>query len=507
MSKINQAALKRCIEIAHKAGSPKDQVRRFLEAGYIPLPWQWHFHSDARLADKQDGPVDIGLGGARGPGKSHAVLSQAAMDDCQRVDYLKGLFLRQTGIAAKESFDDLVDKVIVGHIKFKRTGSLLQFPNGSRILLGGFKDEKEIDKYIGIEYDFIIVEELNQLTKDKYDKLRGSLRTSKPDWRPRLYTSFNPGGIGHGFVKARYIIPFNERQETETRFIGSNYKSNPHLNKEYIDYLESLEGDLGRAWREGDWDLFAGQVFHEWRRNTHVIKPVIPRGDFQDVLWLDWGYAKTSAFAATLNSIANLSTDDGQKYNQIITYKEWYGNQQSPREWARKIYDDCLKMGKHPRRGKSDPAMHSPLQSGGNSIANTMMDEWKKLNKGESWCTIERGSNSGRNSRVNRVGMMHEWFSINPVTGLPYWVATESCNNFNRSIPELVHDENLVEAYDTTGDDHMADQASYGLESVRFISVKPGSYSALTKRKKKQLPTDEHGLPVLNSRTFFGSVE
>ena len=110
--------VKACIRAAHEAGSPSDQTQRFMSVGYTPYPWQWHFHAACREADDSDGPVDVGLGGARGPGKSHAVLSQAALDDCQRVPGLKVLFLRQTGQSAKESFDDLVSKTLRGHIVY-----------------------------------------------------------------------------------------------------------------------------------------------------------------------------------------------------------------------------------------------------------------------------------------------------------------------------------------------------------------------------------------------------
>ncbi len=300
-------ALEKCLLTAKNSGVSREQAESLISKLYIPLPWQWRFHAAAREADKPDGPVDIGVGGARGPGKSHAVLSQAALDDCQRHPRLKGLFLRQTGVSAKESFDDLVDKVLVGHVTFKRTMHTLSFENGSRIILGGFKDEKDIDKYIGIEYDFIIVEELNQLTADKYTKLRGSLRTSKPDWRPRMYTSFNPGGTGHSFVKERYILPHRFNKEESTRFIGSTYKSNPYLNNEYIEYLESLTGDLGKAWREGEWDLFAGQAFSELRGAVHIIDPI----ELTNVRWFagyDQGFNHPFAF------ILFALTEDGIMY-------------------------------------------------------------------------------------------------------------------------------------------------------------------------------------------------
>src|ERR1035437_7828019 len=118
-TKIEQ--LERCILTGAKAGCPRDQVDRLINSSYIPFPWQWAFHSAAREADKEGGPVDIGLGGARGPGKSHAVLSQVALDDCQRIQNLKCLFLRQTGSSAKESFDDLVSKTLRGHIVYEKT--------------------------------------------------------------------------------------------------------------------------------------------------------------------------------------------------------------------------------------------------------------------------------------------------------------------------------------------------------------------------------------------------
>ncbi len=282
--------LEACLQTAKQAGSPREQAENFVSVGYYPYPWQWTFHSVARDADRENGPVEIGLGGARGPGKSHAIFSQIALDDSKRVDGLKSLFIRKTAQSAKESFDDLIDKTIRGKVRFERANNVLRFENGSRILLGGFHNEDDIDKYIGIEYDLIAVEELNQLTEEKYIKLLGSLRTSKENWRPRTYTSFNPGGIGHNFVKERFVLPHRLMEEKRTRFVPSTYKSNPLLNAEYIQYLEGLGGDLGRAWREGDFDLFAGQYFREWRYETHVCQPFDIPKDWRRFCALDYGF-------------------------------------------------------------------------------------------------------------------------------------------------------------------------------------------------------------------------
>lgn len=493
---INQQALEKCLQTAKSFKCPRDQVQQFLSVGYIPLPWQWEFHATARLADTKGGPVDIGLGGARGPGKSHAVLSQSSLDDCQRVDNLKGLFLRQTGVAAQESFDDLIHKVVHGKVLYKKTGSTLKFTNGSRIVLGGFKDEKDIDKYIGIEYDFIIVEELNQLTFEKYEKLRGSLRTSKPNWRPRMYTSFNPGGLGHQFVRDRYIKPLRDGTETETRFIGSTYKENVHLNTEYIDYLEGLTGDLGRAWREGDWDLFAGQVFHEFRHSLHTITPVTPNKSFDHYLSMDWGYSDKSMFAAYASVVVPMQTEDGQKFNRVYTYNEWAGNQINPEGWADKIYNDTIQTYDpkfEPVGGYCDAAMFSPGQDGSISIAQKMMTRWQNLH-GDNWAPLKPGTRN----RIARVASTHDWLSLAP-DGRPYWIITHNCKYLIDTLPLLIYNtgKGKKEDVDTTGNDHGYDSITYFLTQVKFIGIKTGAMSISGKRIAKPItPRDKEGNEV-----------
>lgn len=473
MEVLNQTALRNCLLAAKDAGVPRDQADTFVSHGYIPLPWQWDFHAVARLADQPDGPVDIGLGGARGPGKSHACLSQAAMDDCQRVPNLKGLFLRQTGVAAQESFDDLVDKVLRGRIPYKKTGGMLSFANNSRVLMGGFQYEKDIDKYIGIEYDFIIVEELNQITEEKYTKLRGSLRTSKMNWRPRMYVSFNPGGIGHQFVKNRYVLPHMKNAQQETQFIPSTYRENPYLNKEYIEYLEGLTGELGRAWREGDWDIFAGQAFPEFRQKTHGIKPIKPSLSFEHGLSIDWGYTdkKPCSFAAYMHALIKMKLPDGQNFNRLITYMEWSGNSKRPKEWAKIIYEDCLKMGIKPQRGIADSSMFNPSSDYGKSISSLFMDEWKALNNGDSWLSLGRGTKD----RIGRKATTHDWLSTAP-DGLPYWLITENCFQLLTTLPILQIDEHNFEDVDTQGLDDPYDSVTYYLYGgVKFIGVKAGA--------------------------------
>lgn len=473
LQSLNQKALLNCFSIAKAVGVSREQAEALINRGHIPLPWQWEFHAAARQADLPNGPVDIGAGGARGPGKSHAVLAQVALDDCQRVEGLKGLFLRQTGNKAQESFDDLVIKVLRGRVKYTKTGSVLRLGKGCRILLGGFQYEKDIDKYIGIEYDFIIVEELNQITEEKYTKLRGSLRTSKPNWRPRMYTSFNPGGIGHQFVKERYILPHMNDKQKETRFIPSTYRDNPYLNVEYLEYLEGLKGELARAWREGDWDIFPDQAFAEFRRQIHSIKPIKPSLSFEHGLSIDWGYTskKACAFSAYMHALIKMKLPDGQNFHRVITYNEWSGNLKRPKEWAKIIYEDCVIMGIKPRRGIADSSMFNPSSDYGKSISTLFMEEWKDLNGGDSWLMLGKGTKD----RIGRKATTHDWLSIAP-DGLPYWLITENCHQLLETLPTLQVDEHNFEDVDTDGLDDPYDSVTYYLYGgVKFIGVKAGT--------------------------------
>lgn len=477
---MNPDNVRKMLTMAKLAGCPDDQVRQLLNSGYVPFPWQWRFHAASRQADYDGGPVDIGLGGARGPGKSHAVLSQAALDDCQRISGLKGLFLRQTGSSAKESFDDLVFKVLQGHVIMEHQTNSIQFPNGSRILLGGFHSENDIDKYIGIEYDFIIVEELNQLTLAKYNKLRGSLRTSKPNWRPRIYTSFNPGGIGHIFVKERYIIPFRENKQRETRFIGATYKENINLDRTYIDYLESLQGDLGKAWREGDWDMFAGQYFDEWRYDKHVCEPfTIPDR------WPRFRSIDPSGRSGVTACHWYTVDSDGRVY----CYKEYYATGRDMDEHAREIARKSVD-----KEGNEEKYLYTVIDSAAFANAGyseTCIDIYERHGV--------TGFIKAAKERVVGWNDVHTYLRLDKPTLInsnpqPKLKIFKTCTNLIREIPSAQHDEKNPEDVDAkyTGAEHLdaLDDLRYFLRTLRQEKAPP-PMNAIEMKLKNHLEQEQ----------------
>ncbi|CAD7698892.1 unnamed protein product [Ostreobium quekettii] len=272
---MTTAATQRLIEQAWRVGLPPDQLENFLSAGYVAQPKQMEFHAAARLADEPDGPDEVGFGGARGPGKSHAIMSQVALDDCRRVPGLKALYLRKVGKQAREQFDDLRRSVLrhVSH-KYNRNEGVVTLWDDSRIFIGHFKDEKDVDNYLGIEYDLIAIEECTTLTLTKYRALRDSNRTSKPGWRPRIYNSTNPGNIGHAWYKQKFIAPARDGCEHFTRFVFATVDDNQFIDQDYKRKLEENTGVDVFAQRGGSQTIaeqYAEKGIQLQRANTDRI--------------------------------------------------------------------------------------------------------------------------------------------------------------------------------------------------------------------------------------------
>ena len=237
----------------------------------------------ARLCDRGGGPTAVGYGGARGGGKSHWLLAQMGGDDCQRVPGLKCLLLRRVGKSNLEHFEDLRRRLFMGlRHEFAAYRGLLTFGNGSRIIAGHFQSEKDIDAYLGLEYDVIGIEEATTLSSRKHQDISTCCRTSKPDWRPRIYSTSNPGGIGHAWYRTKFVLPFLQGKEADTRFVPARVGDNRYNNPEYTKVLEGLTGWQKRAWLDGDWDIAAGQYFTTLRREVHVVS------SFDDTRAVEW---------------------------------------------------------------------------------------------------------------------------------------------------------------------------------------------------------------------------
>jgi phage terminase large subunit len=309
-----------------EAGCPPDQMENFLRAGIALQPRQLSASAAARACDREGGPTEIGFGGARGGGKSYWSFSQVSADDCQRVPGLKVLFLRKVGKANTEQLDDLRKRVLRGipHTFIAHRG-ILNFPNGSRIIAGHFQHENDIDAYLGLEYDAINIEEATTLAERKYKDIKTCLRSSKSNWRPRMYLTTNPGGVGHAWFKRRFITPYRNGAESDTRFVRSLATDNAFINADYHATLNKLTGWHRSAWKDGNWDLPMGQYFPTFNESVHV------RDEIDDSLIREWAAAMDYGF--THNNCVYLGGYDGDGNFYVVDFhreRQWLPQKHAP---------------------------------------------------------------------------------------------------------------------------------------------------------------------------------
>ncbi len=153
--------------------------------------------------------------------------------------------------------------------------------------LGGgvlmFRNLDNPSKYLSAEFASIGVDELSRNPRDVFDFLR--LRMRWPGIKAndcKLIGGTNPGGIGHGWVKQMFIdkdFPEYEPEKDKFAYIPALAMDNPYLDKGYYLQLEGLPEQMRKAYLEGDWNIFKGQFFSEWRDEVHSC-PVyeIPQG-------------------------------------------------------------------------------------------------------------------------------------------------------------------------------------------------------------------------------------
>lgn len=412
----------RYLTAARDAGVPRDQVERYLSAGVVLNPTQLRAAAAARECDRQDGPIEVGYGGARGGGKSHFVLAQMGVDDCQRVPGLKCLWLRKVGKGAKESLEDLRPRVLsrLQH-RYNQTSGVITFQNGSRILSGHFKNETDVDAYLGLEYDVIAIEEDTTLSVAKKRMIRTCLRTSKPNWRPRLYRTTNPGGVSHAEFKKTFIEPFKRGQEQLTRFIPATFRDNPYLNPDYVKQLDQLVGWQKRAWRDGDWDVAAGMYFSNWNDDVHVVKPFqIPDG------WRIWA-AMDYGFTHPTAIFVFAEDGDGRVYviGEIVRQKAL------PPVHARAYFAMLDRLGIDPARVSTFVAGADVFAQRGDAEARTIADQYKALGIKLEKADIDRVT--GASEILHRLG--------DPEADVePSLYVFDTCHRLIECIPAMVHD-------------------------------------------------------------------
>ena len=427
---------------AVQAGCPMDQTFNLVRAETCLQERQLAACAAARRCDQPDGPTAIGYGGARGGGKSHWLLAQMGVDDCQRVAGLKCLLLRKVGKANLEHFEDLRRKLFnkLPH-EFSAFRGVLTFRNGSRIIAGHFQNEKDIDAYLGLEYDVIGIEEATTLTSRKYQDITTCCRTSKPNWRPRIYSTTNPGGVGHAWYRTKFVLPMLEKKESSTRFVPARVGDNAFNNPEYRKVLENLTGWQKRAWLDGDWDIAAGQYFTTFRRDAHVLD------DFDETRAVEWFAAFDYGFAHY--TVALLGCRDGDGNTFIV-------DEHAERLWLPQRHGIAIRgmIGKHKivaDRGlrSTDRVETRPLEVADLKRFVAGADVFSR--QGDGSTVAQQYARHGINLKPASMDRLNGWAEVQQAFGdsdhgiRPTLFIHKRCGRLIETLPTLQHDPNRPE--------------------------------------------------------------
>lgn len=408
----------------------------------------------------------VGFGGARGGGKSWAIRTKA-IGLAYRYPGIKITIIRRTYPELRENHilplcetlhvrDNNPQKRLA---KYNDSKKDITFPNGSRIIFRYCENDKDAEGFQGYETDVLFVDESTHQTEERMKKLNATVRGVN-EFPKRTYYTFNPGGVGHAWVKRLFIDRKFQDLEVpdDYNFIQSLVTDNKILmetNPDYIRQLEALPPKIREAWLHGKWDIFEGQVFEEWkddpkhyvdRKWTHVIQPFEVPEDWRIMMGFDFGFSKPFScgwYGIDHNNIA-------------YRIEEFYGCTQTPNEGVkysperiaqsiREIENTNVNLKGRTITRIADPAIFDEQR--GESIAQMMEREGVSFDKAD-------------NSRLSGKMQCHYRLSFSD-RGIPRFYCFSNCKHFIRTIPLLLYDEKKVEDVDTSLEDHIYDEWRY----------------------------------------------
>ncbi len=217
-------------------------------------------------------------GGARGGGKSWAMRMKLILL-ALNYEGIQILLLRRTLAELRENHLLPMMAVLKGIARYHSGEKEFRFPNGSRIKLGYCDSENDVLQFQGQAYEVIGLEEATHFTEFQFLALTESNRAAgnmKTRFSPRMYFTCNPGGVGHSWVKRRFIdrVFYGNEKSEDYLFIKSLVFDNRYImknNPEYVDTLMNLPEIRRKAMLYGDWDAFEGCFFPEFNPSRHVI--------------------------------------------------------------------------------------------------------------------------------------------------------------------------------------------------------------------------------------------
>ena len=353
-------------------------------------------------------------------------------------------------------------------IKYNKSNHKMKFYNNSLIEFGYLSSDSAVTQYQSAEYDIIRFDELTHFTEYQYIYMLSRVRGVN-DFPKQIKSSTNPGSVGHTWVKDRFIncmppntvTTFGERTRI---FIPEKVQDNTFLmdsDPEYINRLGELGENERKALLEGDWDIFEGQYFPEFKREIHVVEPFRIPNYYKRFRSLDYGLDTTACYWWAVDS-------GGTCY----IYRELHEPNLTLSEAAKKIID-MTPTDENITYTVASPDLWNRRQDTGFSGMEIMAREG-----------IE-GLVRADNRRVEGWRVLREYLKTyyEGIVETAKLLIFKNCLNLIKNIPALVHDNhNPEDAADKPHDaTHAPESIRYGIMSrppiTNFIKPVKGKYT------------------------------
>jgi hypothetical protein len=392
------------------------------------------------------------------------------------------------------------------------------WPTGEELLLRHVKKPADYDGFHGHEYPFIGWNELTKYPNSfLYDKFMSVNRSTfdperdtpkdkdgnylTPDGKPlppiplEIFSTTNPSGPGHNWVKDRFIDPaprgtvvrtevevFNPQTQQDEKVIKTqvaifgSYRENKYLPPEYVAELNSItDENLRRAWLFGDWDIAAGDAFGDlWKTQVHVVPRFVIPESWPIDRSFDWGsshpfsvgwWAEANGEEATIivgNDVYKFCPPPGT----LIQFFEYYGTEKigtnkglkkPAGEIADRIKEIELSLmvngwiKSQPWPGPADNQIRDVREADVDTI------EKKMAKRGVNW----EESDKSPGSRKNGMELFRERLNAALKGEGPAIYFMQNCRASINLIPKLPRDPLKLDDVDTSAEDHSWDMVRY----------------------------------------------
>jgi len=470
-------------------------------------------------------------GGSRGGGKSAGILADAVLF-ATTYPGAKICILRESLDAVKQSFLDKLPTLFPQEVDgkkiydYKEKSSSIHaplsrsviFPNGSYITFQRVANYEEAVAKQGWEFHYLGIDEVTKQDEKTVMYLLSTVRSVVVDnpytkQKMRIPTKIvfgcNPGGIGHKWVKRRFIdrtvTSYDEKTRTplttkddvqwleipdrdnpgkmkhikvNVRFIPSSWRDNPFLDDAYVANLMKQPEALRKMDMDGCWDVVTGKMF-EFSQEQFIEPKVAWSAIKEDnrpieiFISIDWGY-KPSYHCALWHAVL--------EDKRVITFKEMYGQSL--------IFEDFVKEISKQSDGMYISATllpHDMFRQGdryrdetGRIIGETKADVFESFGLNPQGVESGKGKVEMRNDKIHSATKL-----INP-DGVYKFRISKGCSNLIEEAEHAVHDEVNPMMIAKGCNDHALD--AYGLFLIYYSDdISPIGFESLVVDNRSKL--------------------